>query len=72
MTSTVAHFREYDQRLSQIRAGFVSQGTSLHAWCQTNGIDTQNARKAIVGIWTGPKATALVARIEGAAGVKAS
>lgn len=54
------------QRLYRIRAGFVFQGTSFNAWCLANGIDTQNARKAVVGKWTGPKATSLVNRIEAA------
>jgi lambda repressor-like predicted transcriptional regulator len=55
------------QRNAQIRAGFTLQGTSLCAWCRLNGINPQNARKAIVGKWTGPKAQLLIEQIESAA-----
>jgi len=57
------------ERQRRIRAGFALKGTSLHAWCKVRGIKHQNARKAIVGEWTGPKASALVTEILQAAGV---
>lgn len=57
------------QRNARIRAGFTLQGTSLCAWCQINGINPQNARKAIIGKWTGPKARLLIEQIENAAKV---
>lgn len=68
----VAEFKHDDHRLCLIRAGFTAQGTSFHAWCSANGINTQNARKAVIGKWTGPKASALVSRIEAAATVRAA
>lgn len=57
--------------LTAIRAGFVSKGTSLHAWCQQNKVDTTNARKAIKGTWNGPKAKLVLAQIYAAAGITA-
>lgn len=56
------------QRLNRIRAGFINQDTSLHAWCCANNIDTSNARKALSGKWSGPKAQALIEKLETAAG----
>lgn len=49
--------------VAQVRAGFVAQGSSLHGWCSKNGIDSNNARKALTGKWTGPKAAALVQQL---------
>ncbi|MCU0912418.1 MAG: hypothetical protein MUE98_14090 [Rhodobacteraceae bacterium] len=54
-------------RNATVRAAFVARGSSLHAWCRENGVDPHNARKALVGIWTGPKADELVRKIEAAA-----
>ena len=56
--------------LTAIRAGFVARGTSLHAWCRENSVDTTNARKAINGTWNGPKAKLVLAEIHVAAGIK--
>lgn len=52
------------QRNNEIRAAFVARGTSFHAWCKERGIDPHNARKAILGVWTGPKASAIINAIE--------
>lgn len=68
MTS-VYHKVPIDQRNALIRSAFVAQGTSLHAWCLSVGINPHNARKAIIGKWTGPKAEQLVQRAMIAAGV---
>ena len=54
------------QKNNKIRAAFVARGTSFHAWCKTEGIDPHNARKAVIGLWSGPKATEILERIEGA------
>lgn len=59
---------ELIERQRRIRAGFVVQGTSLTAWCKERGVRHQNARKALDGVWTGPKAAALVEEILQAAG----
>lgn len=48
-----------EQLYSKIRAGFVSKGTSLNKWCKQNGYHRQNAYAAIMGEWTGEKATEL-------------
>lgn len=67
---SVSQKEPVDQRNTLIRSAFVSQGTSLHAWCLSAGINPHNARKAIIGKWTGPKASQLVAQIMAAAGVE--
>lgn len=52
------------QRNAWVRAGFVAQGSSLNAWCIANGVDPNNARKALIGKWVGPKASILTERLE--------
>jgi lambda repressor-like predicted transcriptional regulator len=47
------------QCYAEIRAGFVSKGTSLHKWCKQNGYHRQNAYAAIMGEWVGDKASEL-------------
>lgn len=69
---SVSSVTQKGHTLVQVRAGFVAQGTSLHAWCKQNGIDTQNARKALTGQWTGPKASLLCARLVAASDGKAA
>lgn len=54
----------------RVRAGFTAQGKSLHKWCSENGVAMQNARAAILGIWTGRKADVLVKRIVKDAGAQ--
>lgn len=49
-----------DELLKAVRAGFIMQGSSLHAWASSRGVHHQNLRKALVGEWSGPKAAALV------------
>ena len=53
-----------------VRAGFVAQGTSLGRWCRDNGVRRQNAEKALKGVWIGPGARRLCARLVEAAGVR--
>jgi len=55
--------------VNDVKAGFVSQDTSFYAFCITNNIDQSNARKALMGYWTGTKATALCKRMIKAANV---
>lgn len=55
--------------LAKVRGGLISKGSSLSAWCDANGVKAQNARIALLGGWTGPKAKLLVRRIVKAAGV---
>ncbi|EHN5173281.1 hypothetical protein KI912_003137 [Salmonella enterica] len=40
--------------LAKVRAGFMVNGTSLHKWCQENGVKYANARQALIGAWDGP------------------
>ncbi|WP_128269485.1 hypothetical protein [Paenirhodobacter populi] len=49
-----------DELLKAVRAGFIMQGGSLHAWAASYGVHHQNLRKALVGECSGPKAAALV------------
>jgi len=49
-----------EQLYAKIRAGFVSKGTSLNKWCKQSGYHRQNAYAAIMGEWTGEKATELL------------
>lgn len=53
-----------EDRLRKVKAGFILRGTSLHEWCKVNGVWHQNARRALLGHWTGPTASALVKRLE--------
>jgi hypothetical protein len=64
--ANISHIDRERHRLA--RAGFVERGTTLNAWCRENGVTRQNADKALLGQWTGPRATALVDRIAMAAG----
>lgn len=56
--------------LLSVRAGFIAQGTSFHAWCIANKVDHANARKALIGKLDGPAAKRMVVRLKTAAGVK--
>ncbi len=62
---------ELRHRHRLVRAGFTTQGTSFQAWCNQEGVTRQNADKALMNQWKGPKAAALVARILEAAKVAA-
>lgn len=52
-----------------VRAGFVTQGTSLTSWCKGRGISASNARAALAGAWNGPKGTKLREDLLEASGV---
>lgn len=52
-----------------VRAGFVTQGTSLTSWCKQRGINASNARAALAGAWNGPKGTRLRRELLEASGV---
>lgn len=55
--------------LLQVRAGFVSQGSNLHRWCDENHVLYPNARQSLIGTWNGPKGKELRARLLIASGV---
>jgi hypothetical protein len=50
-----------------VRAAFVRRGTSLNAWCKSEGVSRQYAAQVLSGESTGPSAKALVARLLSAA-----
>lgn len=52
-----------------VRAGFVTQGTSLTRWCKARGVNASNARAALAGAWNGPKGTKLRQELMEASGV---
>lgn len=54
---------------NRVRAGFITQDTTLQAWCRENDILRQNALNCLVGVWNGPKAKALRARLIKAANI---
>lgn len=58
--------RNGNPMLREIRMGFIGQGTSFAKWCADNGIKRQNARAAVLGEWTGPKARQVVQRLSAA------
>ncbi len=44
---------ENKQIYALVKAGFTSQHTSLHKYCNAHGIAHQNAYKALLGMWKG-------------------
>ena len=68
MSVSNTHKVQMATRYTNIRVAFLLRGSSLHAWCKDEGIAMQNARAALLGIWCGPKADKLTARIIEAAG----
>ena len=61
---------ELTERYNAVRGAFTAQGSSLHQWCKSHGVNHQNARKALIGQWQGPKASALVEQILKASGFR--
>lgn len=53
----------------KVRAGFITQGTTFSAWCRERGVNTGNARAALIGSWDGPKGRALRENLLDASGV---
>lgn len=55
------------QLVNDVKAGFIKQGSSLHAYCKTNKIDNSNAYKALRGKWNGELGKNLRAQVIAAA-----
>lgn len=55
--------------LAAVRAGFVSQQTSLSSWCRTERITRPWVDQVLTGRRKGPRASAMVQRVMKAAGV---
>lgn len=51
------------RRYERVKASFIEQETSLHAWCVQNRIAMPNARAALLGVNAGPKSQALANQI---------
>jgi len=56
----------------EVRAGFVTQGTTLTGWCRQHEVNPTNARAALAGIWNGPKGKKLRAELIKASGMSHS
>jgi hypothetical protein len=54
---------DYYQRHRLVRAGVIAQGTRFKEWCDREGIALQNADKALLNEWKGPKTAEPVVRI---------
>lgn len=42
------------QLYNEVRAAFIVQGSSLHAWCAANGMERVQARGILLGERNGP------------------
>ncbi|GHW89636.1 hypothetical protein VCSRO6_0761 [Vibrio cholerae] len=54
---------------TQVKAGFLLQGTSLNRWCVENGVHRQNAAQALKGLWKGERSNSLKEKIIVASGI---
>lgn len=52
----------------QVKAGFCLKGISFKEGCESAGVNRENARKALFGLWNGPKAEEARNRLYVAAG----
>lgn len=52
-----------EQLLKVVRANLVLRGLSFSGYCREVGLTRQNARSALLGNWTGPKAKQTVRQI---------
>lgn len=52
----------------QVRAGFCLRGVSFKEGCTLAGVNRENGRKALFGMWNGPKAEEARIRLYRAAG----
>lgn len=49
--------------LKAVRAGLIAQGSSLSRWADEHAVKRQNLTKAVIGQWTGPRASQLVQEV---------
>ena len=61
---------EMERNYNALKASFIMRGSSLNAWCIENEVAPANVRKAFSGVWTGPKASALIQLLCIEAGLK--
>ena len=55
----VSHAMPGAQVYRAVRGRLVLQGRSLRLVCLEKGVNRQNARDCLLGLWSGPKAKAL-------------
>lgn len=65
-----ANYRPSEQLLKVVRANLVLRGLSFAAYCRQSGLTRQNARSALLGNWTGPKAQETVRQIVADLGIE--
>jgi len=58
-----AYHKPSEHLLKVVRANLVLRGLSFAAYCRQAGLTRQNARSALLGNWTGPKAQETVRQI---------
>jgi hypothetical protein len=68
MKSFISQNEEIDL-YTQVKAGFLLQGTSLNRWCIEHNVLRQNAAHALKGVWNGDKSKELRKIIIEAAGL---
>ena len=56
-------FRPSRRLYNIVLGAFRAQGTSFAKWCERQDISRENARAALHGVWRGPKADIVLARI---------
>ncbi len=61
---------EIKDRMNRIRSGFISQGSSLAAWCREEGMNRGNVYKALLQEWRGTKADQIVQKVLSASGIE--
>lgn len=57
---------------AKVRASFITQGTTLSAWCEKNEVWPASVRSALLGHWSGNKATVLINKVLAAAKIETS
>lgn len=62
MRNTSSH-----ELMKAVRAGLTIQGSSLSRWAAENAVKRQNLTKALLGEWTGPRASQLLEEVVRAA-----
>lgn len=55
--------KSYKKEYQKVRIGFMRLGTSLHRFCEANGINKGNVVSAFNGKWDGEKANELRQRL---------
>lgn len=63
-------FAPSERLYTAVRAAFVAKGTTLNAWCTSQGINRQTAARSLKGERNGSRSRELRARLTAAAGIE--